>query len=118
MTIDDGKKVSVLKDAIKAKDTAAITCDADELELSLAKQGAGWLPIEDLRAIRKGEDVPGFERVSLVDTDDEEYSAYSIQKMLQMKGLPSPQTEQIHVLVVVPPPSVGSKRSADEIADV
>ncbi|KAL8010492.1 putative P-loop containing nucleoside triphosphate hydrolase [Plasmopara halstedii] len=119
VTIDDGKKISVLKDAIKDKKPNKLkNVDADELELSLAKKGEDWLPIEDLRAIRKGEDVPGFERVSLVDTDDEEYSAYSIQKMLQMKGLRSPQTEQIHVLVVVPPPSVGSKRSADEIADV
>ncbi|KAL7687706.1 hypothetical protein Plhal304r1_c021g0074051 [Plasmopara halstedii] len=32
--------------------------------------------------------------------------------------MPPPQTRQIHVLMVVPPPSVGSKRSADEIADV
>ncbi|KAL7993914.1 hypothetical protein Plhal703r1_c59g0164051 [Plasmopara halstedii] len=111
--------VDELKKAIKAeKPNAFKNLDADELELSLAKKGAGWLPIEDLAAIEDGVAVPGFEKVSLVDTKSEKYSVYSIQKMLQMKGLPSPQTEQIHVLVVVPPPSVGSKRSADEIADV
>ncbi|GMF65027.1 unnamed protein product [Phytophthora lilii] len=109
-----------LKKAIKAvKPNDLKDVDADKLQLSLAKKGAGWLPSAELRAIRKGEDVPGFERVSLVDTDDEAYSAYLIQKVLEMNGMPSPQAEQIHVLVVVPPPSVGSKRSADdEIADV
>ncbi|KAL7692929.1 hypothetical protein Plhal304r1_c005g0020391 [Plasmopara halstedii] len=85
VTIDDCKKISALKKAIK-----------EEIDYS------GWLPIEDLAAIEDGVAVPGFEKVSLVDTKSEKYSAYSIQKMLQIKGLPSPQTEQIHVLVVVP----------------
>ncbi|KAL8025120.1 hypothetical protein Plhal710r2_c003g0017141 [Plasmopara halstedii] len=64
--------------------------------------GAGWLPSAELRAIRKGEDLPGFERVSLVDTEDELYSTYSIRDVLDTNGMPPPQTRQIHVLVEVP----------------
>ncbi|KAL7994666.1 hypothetical protein Plhal703r1_c51g0155621 [Plasmopara halstedii] len=100
VTIDDCKKISALKKAIKEE--IDYSGRAKDLELSLAKKGEGWLPIEDLAAIEDGVAVPGFEKVSLVDTKSEKYSAYSIQKMLQIKGLPSPQTEQIHVLVVVP----------------
>ncbi|CEG48389.1 CRN-like protein [Plasmopara halstedii] len=119
VTIDDGKKVSVLKDAIKAKNTVTITCDAKDLRLLLAKKGAGWLPSADLAAIEDGKAVPGFEKVSLVDTKRERYSTYSLWDVLETNGMPPPQTRQIHVLMVVPPPSVGSKRSADdEIADV
>ncbi|GMF34897.1 unnamed protein product [Phytophthora lilii] len=73
-TVDD------LKKAIKAeKPNDLKDVDADKLQLSLAKKGTGWQPSADLRAIRKGEDVPGFERVSLVDTEDEAYSTYSIR---------------------------------------
>ncbi|KAL7682752.1 hypothetical protein Plhal304r1_c046g0126891 [Plasmopara halstedii] len=81
---------------VKIDDSAQTTCS------SLAKKGAGWLPSADLRAIRKGEDLPGFERVSLVDTEDELYSTYSIRNVLDTNGIPPPQTQQIHVLVVVP----------------
>ncbi|KAL8006977.1 putative AAA+ ATPase domain, P-loop containing nucleoside triphosphate hydrolase [Plasmopara halstedii] len=100
--IDASQLVGDLKDAIKAKKPDTIKGEADNLRLSLAKKGAGWLPSAELRAIRKGEDVPGFERVSLVDTEDELYSTYSIRDVLDMNGMPPPQTRQIHVLVVVP----------------
>ncbi|GMF37451.1 unnamed protein product [Phytophthora lilii] len=124
--IDDAESVSALKKAIweeiKAKfihDDKFRSAVASDLQLSLAKNDAGWLPSVDLAAIEGGEAVPGFEKVSLVDTKRERYSTYLIQKVLEMNGMPSPQAEQIHVLVVVPPPSVGSKRSADdEIADI
>nr|AFB18277.1 crinkling and necrosis inducing protein 3 [Phytophthora capsici] len=100
--IDDSAQVRELKKAIKEeKPNKLKNVDADELALSLAKKGAGWLSIEDLAAIQKGEDVPSFERVSLVDTEDEAYSA-SIRDVLKTSGMPPPQTRQIHVLVVVP----------------
>ncbi|ETN16715.1 hypothetical protein, variant 1 [Phytophthora nicotianae INRA-310] len=108
--IEEWKTVALLKDAIKAKKPDTIKGEADNLQLSLAKKGEGWLPIEDLAAIEDGVAVPGFEKVSLVDTKRVKYSAYSIQKVLQMKGLPSPQTEQIHVLVVVPEQTQGQPR--------
>nr|QUJ09354.1 crinkler 30 [Plasmopara viticola] len=75
---------------------------ASRLKLSLAKKGAGWLPSAEFRAIRKGEDLPGFERVSLVDTEDELYSTYLIRDVLDTNKRPPPQTRQIYVLVVVP----------------
>ncbi|KAL8012343.1 hypothetical protein Plhal710r2_c045g0147271 [Plasmopara halstedii] len=116
VTIDDGKKISALKKAIKAeKPNAFKNLDADELELSLAKKGAGWLPSAELRAIRKGEILPGFERVSLVDTEDELYSTYSIRDVLDTNGMPPPQTQQIHVLVVVPEAVDGSVSEASKM---
>ncbi|KAL7999491.1 hypothetical protein Plhal703r1_c25g0106011 [Plasmopara halstedii] len=109
VTIDDCKKISALKKAIweeiKAKfihDDKFRSVVASDQQLSLAKKGAGWLPSAELRAIRKGEDLPGFERVSLVDTEDELYSTYSIRDVLDTNGMPPPQTRQIHVLVEVP----------------
>ncbi|GMF43543.1 unnamed protein product [Phytophthora lilii] len=100
--VDAGQTVGDLKKAVKEeKPNKLKDVDADELQLSLAKKGTGWLPSADLRAIRKGEDVPGFERVSLVDTEDEAYSTYSIRDVLDTNGMPPPQTRQIHVLVVV-----------------
>ncbi|KAL7678694.1 hypothetical protein Plhal304r1_c094g0172891 [Plasmopara halstedii] len=98
--IDDSAQVWELKKAIWAE--IDYSGPAKDLKLSLAKKGAGWLPSADLRAIRKGEDLPGFERVSLVDTEDELYSTYSIRNVLDTNGIPPPQTQQIHVLVVVP----------------
>ncbi|KAL7692907.1 hypothetical protein Plhal304r1_c005g0020171 [Plasmopara halstedii] len=107
--IDDTESVSALKKAIweeiKAKfihDDKFRSVVASDQQLSLAKKGAGWLPSAELRAIRKGEDLPGFERVSLVDTEDELYSTYSIRDVLDTNGMPPPQTRQIHVLVEVP----------------
>ncbi|ETI55173.1 hypothetical protein F443_02136 [Phytophthora nicotianae P1569] len=101
--IDASQLVGDLKKVIKEKKPDTIKCEADKLQLSLAKKGAGWLPSAELRAIRKGEDLPGFERVSLVDTEDELYSTYSIRDVLDTNGMPPPQTRQIHVLVEVPP---------------
>ncbi|KAG3022245.1 hypothetical protein PC128_g27206 [Phytophthora cactorum] len=44
VTIDDGKKVSVLKDAIKGKKPDTIKGEADKLQLFLAKtEGGAWL---------------------------------------------------------------------------
>ncbi|KAL7680012.1 putative aminoglycoside phosphotransferase, protein kinase-like domain superfamily [Plasmopara halstedii] len=101
--IDTNKSVDHLNDAIMAKKPNAFKgFDADELELSLAKKGAGWLPSAELSAIRKGEDIPGFEKISLVDTEDEPYSTYSLRVVLETNQMPPPQTRQIHVLVLVP----------------
>ncbi|KAL8010561.1 putative aminoglycoside phosphotransferase, protein kinase-like domain superfamily [Plasmopara halstedii] len=101
--INETLSVGHLKDAIKAKKPNAFKgFDADQLELSLAKKGAGWLPSADLAAIEDGEVVPGFQKVSLVDTKRERFSTYSIRDVLDMNGMPPPQTRQIHVLVLVP----------------
>ncbi|KAG3123481.1 hypothetical protein PC128_g27620 [Phytophthora cactorum] len=56
VTTDDGKKVSVLKDAIKGKNPATITCDVKDLQLFLAKTADGaWLssPSEDTKSYRQ-----------------------------------------------------------------
>ncbi|KAG3221872.1 hypothetical protein PC129_g7404, partial [Phytophthora cactorum] len=56
--IDAGQSVGDLKDAIKAKKPNKITCDADELQLFLAKTDDGaWLSslTEDVKKLKKGE---------------------------------------------------------------
>ncbi|KAG2791448.1 hypothetical protein PC129_g24043 [Phytophthora cactorum] len=49
--IDAGQSVGDLKDAIKAKKPNKITCDADELQLFLAKKGDAWLNGDDLNTM-------------------------------------------------------------------
>ncbi|GMF61891.1 unnamed protein product [Phytophthora fragariaefolia] len=104
--IDDSAQVGELEDAIRAKEQRKGR-GIGEVQLFLAKKGAGWLPSAELCSIRKGEDVPGFERVSLVDTEDEAYSTYSIRDVLETNGMPPPQSRQIRVLVVVPEQAQG-----------
>ncbi|KAK1938138.1 hypothetical protein P3T76_009288 [Phytophthora citrophthora] len=98
--VDESDSVDDLKKAIA--DDQKYDFAASKLQLSLAKKGAGWLPSAELGAIRKGEDVPGFESVSLVDTEKVAYSTFSIGDVLKTNGMSPPQTQQIHVLVVVP----------------
>ncbi|KAK1938144.1 hypothetical protein P3T76_009294 [Phytophthora citrophthora] len=95
--VDESDSVDDLKKAIA--DDQKYDFAASKLQLSLAKKGAGWLPSAELGAIRKGEDVPGFESVSLVDTEKVAYSTFSIGDVLKTNGMSPPQTQQIHVLV-------------------
>ncbi|KAL7687686.1 putative P-loop containing nucleoside triphosphate hydrolase [Plasmopara halstedii] len=96
--IDASQLVGDLKDAIKAK-------------IDYSGQ-------QDLSSPWRRRAQDGYQ-VSLVDTKRERYSTYSLRDVLETNGMPPPQTRQIHVLVVVPPLSVWSKRSADdENADV
>ncbi|GMF38199.1 unnamed protein product [Phytophthora lilii] len=107
--IDDSAQVWELKKAIKAENTATITCDAKDLQLSLAKKkkGAGaWLTEKDVKE-------------GVTDTDD--------LKLLNVAGAPLnlvgllekdvkfvPTLEDVesmntpvHVLVVVPEQAQG-----------
>ncbi|KAG3230368.1 hypothetical protein PI124_g24534 [Phytophthora idaei] len=54
--IEEWKTVALLKDAIKGKNPATITCDAKDLQLFLSKADDGtWLKSKDLLRMRKGE---------------------------------------------------------------
>ncbi|ETV67028.1 hypothetical protein H257_16606 [Aphanomyces astaci] len=44
--IDDQQKVGHLKDAIKAKNTSKVTCDASDLTLYLAQKHGEWLKVD------------------------------------------------------------------------
>eukprot|EP00644_Phytophthora_capsici_P015191 jgi/Phyca11/128338/e_gw1.75.57.1 len=45
--IDNGEKVSKLKEMIQVKNRETIKCDAKDLRLFLAKKGDAWLPDDD-----------------------------------------------------------------------
>jgi hypothetical protein len=105
--VDEGDSVDELKDAIKKKKPSKITCDADELDLYLAKKGDAWITNNEVGSVS---DVVGLthlsvpqaklRRVGLSDAqvggmdEDEEAAGYG----------------QIHVLVV--PKVLGCDRKA------
>ncbi|KAG2801007.1 hypothetical protein PC112_g20227 [Phytophthora cactorum] len=47
--VDESDSVDDLKDAIKEKNSATITCDAKDLQLYLAKKGDAWLTEEEVK---------------------------------------------------------------------
>ncbi|GMF27923.1 unnamed protein product [Phytophthora fragariaefolia] len=90
-TVDD------LKDVIKEKNPATITCDAKDLKLSLAKTADGaWLPSNDpdVVAMRSGAVSEKVQNLlnGQIDPAEEISDVF----------VPAPQKKQIHVLVVVP----------------
>lgn len=100
VAVDADETVDDLKKKIKEVKPHKITCDADDLQLSLAKKGDGWLPSNDLAALQEGgaKTPVGFEKVPLTD------ATWSIHDVLKEQNMPNPGTRQIHVLVVVPYP--------------
>ncbi|KAG4220951.1 hypothetical protein PC116_g30570, partial [Phytophthora cactorum] len=96
VTIDDGKKVSVLKDAIKGKKPDTIKGEADKLQLFLAKtEGGAWLDGAGVAAVTvDGDGHPqGFE---LMDP------TLWIKNPKHFGANFQPGEGQVHVLVVVP----------------
>ncbi|OWZ05155.1 Crinkler (CRN) [Phytophthora megakarya] len=100
--IDENETVGDLKNAIKAKNSATITCDARELQLFLAKTTDGtWLTVND---VKKGiNDTSGltpleFANVPLnLDGLSEEEVRVQLTKDDFKAG-----NGPVHVLVVVP----------------
>ncbi|GMF23737.1 unnamed protein product [Phytophthora fragariaefolia] len=95
--IDDSARVWELKDVIKEKNPATITCDAKDLKLSLAKTADGaWLPSNDpdVVAMRSGAVSEKVQNLlnGQIDPAEEISDVF----------VPAPQKKQIHVLVVVP----------------
>ncbi|KAE8962861.1 hypothetical protein PR002_g29476 [Phytophthora rubi] len=58
--IDEGLSVGHLKEAIKDKNSATITCDAKDLKLFLAKKDGRWLTEAD---VMKGVSTIGLEEL-------------------------------------------------------
>ncbi|GLD96088.1 hypothetical protein PINS_up004766 [Pythium insidiosum] len=97
--VDEGDSVDELKKAIKAKKPRKITCDADELQLYLAKKGGAWITNNEVGSVS---DVVGLTHLSVPQAklrhvglsdaqvggvdEDEEAAGYG----------------QVNVLVVVP----------------
>ncbi|KAI9905848.1 hypothetical protein PsorP6_013532 [Peronosclerospora sorghi] len=109
--IDDSESVADLKDAIKAQNED-ITCDADELELFLARTESGaWLEsrTNDVEKLKQGELTTAIEE--LTKENKQLQGEAGLQAVLE--GMPSPTTNQIHVLVVIPNEGLES-RTVDE----
>jgi hypothetical protein len=90
-----------LKEAIRAKKPKKIQCDADELPLYLGKKADNnWLSRNDpdVKKLINGEKTDAIK--VLTSEDKQLYASFEIQKVLA--ALPTPTTEQIHILVVVP----------------
>ncbi|GMF65303.1 unnamed protein product [Phytophthora lilii] len=95
--------VSALKKAIKAENPATITCDAKDLKVYLAKTAdRAWLSSrsEDVKKLKKGEKTDLIE--ALTEEDQELQAEDSLEDVLEENHMPTPQSRQIHVLVLVP----------------
>eukprot|EP00644_Phytophthora_capsici_P013153 jgi/Phyca11/13996/fgenesh1_pg.PHYCAscaffold_5_\ len=122
--IDDGEKVSKLKEAIRTKKHLTITCEADQLQLFLAKQpvegddGKEVVPVYHSSAEEVKEEsfkwLPDEHRaaLNLVNGEPDDYinsltvgkqilGSKAIATWLYTKNnMELPSNEQIHVLVV------------------
>ncbi|KAG2919350.1 hypothetical protein PC115_g10190 [Phytophthora cactorum] len=97
--IDEGASVAALKKKIKEEKPNKIQCDADELQLFLAKKDKGdgaWLKSKDLLRMRKGE-IPNEVESRYMNEELEDPTDKICSKF------PSTIPDgTIHVLVVVP----------------
>ncbi|ETP25969.1 hypothetical protein F441_01219, partial [Phytophthora nicotianae CJ01A1] len=101
VTIDASESVDDLKKAIKKEKENKIKCDADELQLFLAREGDDkWLEssTDDVKKLKKGEKTALIE--ALTHEDHALDGEFGLEEVLE--GMPEPKTKQIHVLVVVP----------------
>ncbi|KAE9331781.1 hypothetical protein PR003_g14844, partial [Phytophthora rubi] len=98
--INETLSVGHLKDAIKAKNSTTIACDAKDLQLFLAKQGDAWLTEAD---VKKGvEDTTGLKlldaaraRLRRVGLSDQDVGGVDEEEEAEGRG-------PVNVLVVVP----------------
>nr|AFB18282.1 crinkling and necrosis inducing protein 8 [Phytophthora capsici] len=101
--INKGDQVWELKKKIKDENQATITCDANELQLFLAKKDGVWLPDDDLVAVdlENGTIHPDIDK--MMNAEQQMQDNKTLQFWLfEENKMPKPYTDQIHVLVVVP----------------
>ncbi|ETO71770.1 serine/threonine protein kinase [Phytophthora nicotianae P1976] len=106
---DESDSVDDLKKAIKAENSATITCDAKDLQLFLAKaEDNAWLSslTEDVKELKKGKKTALVE--ALTHEDKELQGESGLKKVLA--GMLPPSTDEIHVLVVVPDGSTAPEK--------
>ncbi|GMF43414.1 unnamed protein product [Phytophthora lilii] len=103
--INEKTSVGELKERVKAGSDGIITVPYPNLQLFLAKaEGDAWLPslTEDVKKLKKGEKTALIE--ALMKEDQELQAEDSLKYVLDENNMPTPQSRQIHVLVVVPEP--------------
>ncbi|KAG3108691.1 hypothetical protein PI126_g24896, partial [Phytophthora idaei] len=106
--IDETLSVGHLKDAIKEKNSNTVTCDAKDLQLFLAKTADGaWLQNDDpgVPELEEGRIHPDVQ--TLID-GNKMTANWTIKDVLDANHLPTPQSKQVHVLVVAPEGAGGS----------
>ncbi|KAG3043181.1 hypothetical protein PI125_g27315, partial [Phytophthora idaei] len=106
--VDESDSVDDLKDAIKEKNSNTVTCDAKDLQLFLAKTADGaWLQNDDpgVPELEEGRIHPDVQ--TLID-GNKMTANWTIKDVLDANHLPTPQSKQVHVLVVAPEGAGGS----------
>ncbi|KAG2876288.1 hypothetical protein PC129_g24367 [Phytophthora cactorum] len=84
-----------------------ITCEADKLQLFLAKKGDAWLPDDDPAALELEEGKTHQDLQKVIDGEKMK-ATWTIEDVLIANKMTkrrkrAPKSKQIHVLVVVPP---------------
>ncbi|CAI5726049.1 unnamed protein product [Hyaloperonospora brassicae] len=94
--IDTNDSVDQLKEAIKVEKPAEIQCDADELQLFIARKSGTWLPDDtDLDELFPTEGYRDEMRAMRVSRELADHSLFGTSV--------SPGKEVVHVLVLLPP---------------
>lgn len=105
--IESTQSVGDLKKAIKKEKSNRIKCDADELQLFLAKKDDGWLNRNGAEAVTLDALPTNFDKMDpLLWIKNAKYFGEKFE----------PNEGEIHVLVVVPEGAVGS--ASDELASI
>ncbi|KAG3121126.1 hypothetical protein PI126_g24461, partial [Phytophthora idaei] len=114
--IDDAESVSALKEAIAGK--LKYTGRADKLQLFLAKTADGaWLQNDDpgVPELEEGRIHPDVQ--TLID-GNKMTANWTIKDVLDANHLPTPQSKQVHVLVVAPERAGGSASETSKMDQV
>ncbi|KAI9989237.1 hypothetical protein PInf_019719 [Phytophthora infestans] len=111
--VGEGKTVDYL---ITAKNPYKIRCDAYKLQLFLAKTAdRAWLT--QLDALEGVRDTNGCTQLQFVDAKLRAVGLASRELGVMTEEEAAVEKGHVHVLVLVPPPNVGSKRPADDEFD-
>ncbi|KAE8895319.1 hypothetical protein PF003_g20690 [Phytophthora fragariae] len=86
---------------IKDKNSTSITCDSKDLKLFLAKTDGGWMRDVDPAVLELTEGRIHPDVQTLID-GKRMGETWSIKDVLEANDMATPQSRQVHVLVVVP----------------
>ncbi|GMF48339.1 unnamed protein product [Phytophthora fragariaefolia] len=112
--IDDSAQIWELKDVIKEKNPATITCDAKDLQLSLAKTADGkWLT--QLDALQGVSDTSGYKHLQFTDAELRDVGLDSGDLGEVSRAEKAAGKDHVHVLVVVPDGAVGSASETSKL---
>ncbi|DBA01300.1 TPA: hypothetical protein N0F65_001805 [Lagenidium giganteum] len=114
--IETSQCVGHLKDAIKKKNERAITCDAAELELFIARKGHERLADDD-KIAQELEDGKLHEDIQAMVEGEKLKATWTIEDVLLFNGMTqtrAPKSRQIHVLVVISHQNTSSSTTTEK----